>query len=464
MKKRFLKKVSDAIDTHGMIDSGDHVVCAVSGGADSTALLYALYYLRGKYDITISAAHVNHGLRGEEARRDQNHARRLAEDLGLEFHLKDADVKGYASIGRLSVQEAGREVRDAFFREIVERYGGAKVATGHTKTDNGETYLMRLIVGAGLEGLSGIPPINGFYIRPLIAVSRGEAEEFLDEIGVDYVTDSSNLENKYLRNIIRNEIIPILREVNPNVEESLAETAAEYRRLFETVREEVNAFMEKNLEGNSLPVDALNSLPEGLKGEAVKELIFRNAEDMEKPLRLTRRHIEAVLGIVRGISRGERAVDLPGGLTAVRSYGRLSVVKAGRSGEGTDAVYSIEIPGRTEIPRLNLKIVSAVETGAETDIGDDKNPVIFDMDRLKSPLTLRTRRDGDRFYPAGMKGSKKVKDFFIDIKIPRSKRDKVPILLSGGDIIWIVGHRADGRFVANEGTKRRLKINFSPLS
>ena len=227
MKQRFLRKVADTIDSYRMIDPGDRVVCAVSGGADSTALLYALHHLRERYDMTISVAHVNHGIRGEEAKRDADHTIRLAEDLCLEFHLKEADVKGHAKERRLSVQEAGREVRDAFFREIVERYGGDKVATGHTKTDNGETHLMRLVVGAGLEGLSGIAPVNGFYIRPLIEASRGEVEEFLDDLGVDYVTDSSNLENKYLRNIIRNEVIPRVKEINPNVEESLAEAAAE---------------------------------------------------------------------------------------------------------------------------------------------------------------------------------------------------------------------------------------------
>ncbi len=463
MKELFLEKVSDTIETYRMIDPGDRVVCAVSGGADSVALLHALHHLINRYDMTISVAHVNHGLRGEEAKRDQNHTNGLAEGLGLEFHLKEADVKGYAKEKRLSVQEAGREVRDAFFREIVERYGGAKVATGHTKTDNGETYLMRLIVGAGLEGLSGIPPVNGFYIRPLITTSRGDAEEFLEEIGVDYVTDSSNLENKYMRNIIRNELIPRLKEINPSVEENLAETAAEYRRLFEAVRAEVKTFMEKNLKGSSLPVDALSALPCWLKGEAVKELIFRNAGNIEKPLRLTRCHIEVVLDLIRGISRGERSVDLPCGLTATRSYDTLSVVKAGRVAEKTDAVYRIEIPGMVEIPQFNLEIVSAIKNDAEIGIGDDKNSAVFDMDRLKNPLVLRTRRDGDRFHPAGMKGSKKVKEFFIDIKIPRSERDSVPILLSGDEIIWIVGHRADGRFAATEGTKRRLKISFSPL-
>lgn len=469
MKDRFLEKVSEAIDYFGMIDKGDHIVCAVSGGADSTALLHALYHLKKKYEISISVAHVNHCLRGDESERDADHTRSIAEGLGLEFHLKEADVKGHAAEKRLSVQEAGREVRDAFFREIAAKYGGAKVATGHTKTDNGETYLMRLIVGAGPEGLSGIAPVRGVYIRPLITTTRGEVEEFLKELKVDYVTDSSNLENKYLRNIIRNEIIPRLREVNPNIEENLADAAAEYRRLFEVVRGEVDSFMEENLKDGSLPVDALNDLSNNLKGEVVKELIFKSAGDLGKPLRLTRAHIFAVLGLINGPSRGERSVDLPGGLIAVRSYDNLSVVRKGKAAEGADKVYPVEIPGTVEIPELNIRMVSNIDYGDKDDEGaekgdkDEKNSAIFDMERLKSPLTLRTRRDGDRFYPAGGRGSKKIKDFFIDIKLPRSERDKVPVLLSGDDIIWILGHRADGRFVATGETKRRLKVSFSSL-
>lgn len=460
MKERFLKKVTDAIDSYGMIDPGDRIICAVSGGADSTALLYALYHLKGKYDMAISVAHINHNLRGEESKRDADHTRRLAEGLGLKFHLKDADVKSYAEERGLSIQEAGREIRDTFFREIVEKYGKAKIATGHTATDNGETHLMRLIVGAGPEGLSGIAPVRDFYIRPLITTTRGEIEEFLGKIGVDYVTDSSNLENKYLRNQIRNEIIPRLREINPNVEENLASAAMEYRRLFEIVKAEVDSFMEENLKDGSLPVDAVNGLPDKLKGEAVKELIFRSAVDIEKPLRLTRSHINAVLDIVRRPSRGERSVDLPGGLAALRSYERLSVVKMVNSAEKSCAVYPVEIPGRVKVPQFNIEIVSVIDSDAETKTGGEKNFALFDMEKLKSPLTLRTRRDGDRFHPAGGIGSKKVKDFFIDKKIPRGERDRVPILLSGDDIVWIVSHRADGRFVATGETKRRLKVSF----
>ncbi len=463
MKDRFLKKVSDTLDSYRIVDPTDHIVCAVSGGADSTALLYALFSLKDKYGFTLSVAHVNHNLRGEESKRDAKHTQGLASDLKLKFHLKDVDVRAYAKERGLNIQVAGRDVRGTFFKELIEKVGAAKIATGHTATDNGETHLMRLFVGAGPEGLSGIPPVRIPYIRPLITVTREEVEEYLDETGIGYITDSSNLDTKYLRNLIRNEIIPRLKEINPEVEANLAAAALEYRYLFEILRARVELFMEENIKDNSLSTEALNNLPEELKGEAVKMLIFSTAGDIKPPLRLTKSHITAVLDIAKGTSRGERSVNLPGGVIARRSYDRLFIVREENAAKKSDTIYSVSIPGTVEVPILNIVITADFDTNGGENQNVGEGSAVFDMDKLKSPLTLRTRRDGDRFYPAGGRGSKKLKDFFIDVKLPKSKRDAVPILISEGEIIWVVGHRVDGRFVATGDTKRRLVVSFSHL-
>jgi tRNA(Ile)-lysidine synthase len=464
--KRFIKKVADTIDLYQMVDPADHIVCAVSGGADSTALLYALFTLKDKYGFTLSVAHVNHNLRGEQSKGDAKHTQGLAKDLKLKFHLKDKDVRAYAVERGLNIQMAGREVRGIFFDELIKKTGAAKIATGHTATDNGETHLMRLIVGAGPEGLSGIPPVRFPYIRPLIAVARGEVEEYLEEMGIGYVTDSSNLETKYLRNLIRNEIIPKLKEINPEVEANLAAAALEYRNLFEIVKSKVELFMEENLKDNCLSTIALNNLPKELRGEAVKMLIFSASGDITPPLRLTKSHITAVLDIAQGPTSGERSINLPGGIIARRSYDRLFIISEESITKKAGTIYSIPIPGTIDIPILNITISADFDDNAEetSNVGGGSAVfAIFDMDKLKSPLTMRTRRDGDRFYPAGGRGSKKLKDYFIDKKLPKSQRDTVPILLSDGEIIWILGHRVDGRFVATEDTKRRLKVSFSHL-
>ncbi len=463
MKDRFIKKVADTLDLYQMVEPADHIVCAVSGGADSTALLYALFTLKDKYGFTLSVAHVNHNLRGEESKRDAKHTQSLASNLNLKFHLKDLDVRAYADERGLSIQLAGREVRDDFFNELIEKSGATKIATGHTATDNGETHLMRLIVGAGLEGLSGIPPIRFPYIRPLIAVTRGEVEEYLEEIGIDHITDSSNLETKYLRNLIRNEIIPKLKEINPEVEANLAAAVLEYRNLFEIVKSKVEIFMEENLKDNCLSTSSLNNLPKELRGEAVKMVIFSSAGDITPPLRLTKSHITAVLEIAQGPSSGEKSVNLPYGLIARRNYDRLCIIKDGNSAKKIDTIYPVPFPGTVEIAPLNIVISTSFDDNAEgtSNVGGDS--AVFDIDKLKSPLTLRTRRDGDRFYPAVGRGSKKLKDYFIDKKLPRSQRDTVPILISNGEIIWVVGHRADGRFVANKDTNNRLVVSFSHL-
>lgn len=325
MKDKYIEKVIATINTYQMIDRGDGVVCAVSGGADSTAMVVALNELRERYDLTLSVAHLNHMLRGDEAKRDQSFTGELAKGLGFDFYTDSIDVKDIAKEKKLSIQEAGRWARDSFFETVLDKTGGQKVATGHTATDNAETYLMRLIVGAGTEGLSGIPPVIPPYIRPLFDMTRAEVSSFLKMRGIDYVTDSSNRESKYLRNKIRNEVIPLLTSINPNVEGNLICAADEYRKIHESLKSMADDVIERSLSGDSLDIHELKRLPVEVISEVIKGIIYKKAKEVEIPIRLTRPHIDAVTSLISGELKGEKKIHLPARITVTRRDDTLTV-------------------------------------------------------------------------------------------------------------------------------------------
>ncbi len=465
MEDEFIKKARSTIEVFGMLSAGDKVVAAVSGGADSTALLVSLLEFSKELGLTLSVAHVNHMLRGDEADRDAEHTKRLAERFGLKFYLHEADVKKVAEKKALSIQEAGREVRDNFFRSLLEETGAQKVATGHTASDNAETFLMRLITGSGPQGLSGIPPVNPPYIRPLIEVTRSDVEKYLEEKKIDWVTDSSNLEDKYLRNRIRYEIIPSLREINPEVEKSLIRATSEFRNLFDIMRSEVDSFLDCHVRGNTLDIEGLRRLPAGLQSEIIKEIIYRTSK---KPIRITSLHIDSVMNLIGGASTGEKSVNLPSGLVARRNYNVLSIAEETIPEKFPAEKFEISIPKSIRIPSWNLIITVDIEPGPIKKSTGKGKTAHFDLNKIKGPLTLRTRIEGDLFYPTGGKGGstglKKLTDFFIDSKIPRNKRDEIPILLSGDNIIWVVGMRSDERYAAGPNTKRVIALTFVYLS
>jgi tRNA(Ile)-lysidine synthase len=460
MDESFLNRISATVESFGMIEKGEHVVCAVSGGPDSTALLVSLNELSALQNLTLSIAHVNHRLRGAESGRDAEHTRKLAQRLDLPFYLFEADVKNLAAQRGLSIQEAAREVRDSFFRSLLQEVQAQKIATGHTATDNAETFLMRVIVGSGPQGLSGIPPVNLPYIRPLIEVTRHDVEAYLEEKGEAYIIDSSNSDPKYLRNRIRNETIPLLRELNPDIEAHLIGAVTEYRNLYDIVKDGVEAFFSQHEREHSLAIDALNSLSKGLKSEVIKEFIFRNAP---RSPRLSRSHIDAVKNLVESPPGGEKMVNLPAGLIARRSYNTLAIVRDTDEKRLPEQTFELKGFGSIRIPSWNIILTTEVEMPPKKKSDGKGNSAVFDLEKLNGPLTLRTRIKGDRFYPSAGAGLKKLNDFFIDMKIPRNERDHIPLLTRGDDIIWVAGYRTDDRYAADENTRRALRITFVHL-
>jgi tRNA(Ile)-lysidine synthase len=466
-----------------MLADGDHLLVALSGGADSVALLAAMAEIAPRYRLTLSAAHVHHGLRGAEADRDAAFAEQVTQQvagrcgLAIPFYLHKADVKKVAKEQKLSTQEAGRLVRDAYLRRVMDEAGATKIATGHTASDNAETFLMRLVTGAGPEGLSGIPPVRLPYIRPLIETIRTEVEAFLTERGIPWIVDSSNLKNDYLRNRIRNEIMPALAAVNPSVLERLIEAVAAYRDAFAVLSAAADDFVARYAEDGTLRVAELSALDPAVASEAVKLLIFAAAGPRKTPLRLSRPHIEAVLRLAADPTHGTRTVRLPGGLVARRVYDTLAITRGSARPDGSTPVLPetpLTIPGATSLASGGLvataRIIEAASPVNDRDHpgGADRGPsgreritALLDYDRISHPPAVRGRRPGDRVtLPAGA-GTKKLSDLLIDAKVPRHERDLVPILVSGSDIIWVMGWGADGRFAPTDKTRRLLSVTFT---
>ncbi len=486
--KPFLGRVISCIDKYRMIEDGDVVLVGVSGGIDSITLLYSLYFSRDSLKCNLVAAHVNHGLRGEQSDREAEFVRKIADELKLPSVIEKIDVLGYMAEKGLSKQVAARELRYAFFERTARQYSANKIALGHTADDQAETVLMRMMRGSGARGIAGIKPVrDGKIIRPLIEIKRDEIIEFVKEKGLKFVEDPSNLEPYYLRNKIRLELIPLLKkEYNPNIIETLREAA-------EIIGDE-DEFLESYC--STILSDIILSPPSPLPpqgGEengveyfieidtlklkdfhiAIQRRIIRIALRIIKGdlLKISAVHVEDILNSInKGISG--KSLNLPDGIQAIYEYDKLKIKGQGARGKGQEIKNKeaevrfdipLKIPGETVLSKPKYKfmaeIISPVDLVAAGFSLRNKYISFFDMDKIKGALRVRNRVNGDIFHPSGMKGSKKLKEFFIDEKIPRIERDSIPLIVSGDTILWVVGKRVSNIGRVNKNTKRIFKVS-----
>ncbi len=455
---RLINKVKDTIDRYSMLKKGDSVLVAVSGGPDSVCALEILNELKDEYELTLHVAHLNHKFR-KEADKEAEFVRKLAEKKGIASTIEAIDVKKYCIKKGLSKQEGAREVRYDFLRKAADKIGAAKMVTGHTADDQAETFLMRLIRGSGASGLSAIPPVRGRIIRPLIEIKKTEALGFLKENNIRYVKDPTNIRPLYLRNKIRLELLPLLtKKYNPNIADTLcreADILREDEAFLNGIADAIFKEMVTAYEKYSITLNYLrfNRLHPAIKKRVVRRAVAELTGGLKK---ISYEHIISAIDAIKNTGKG---VDLPDDIRIERDYNSLYVrIGKAESGGIQEAVH-IEVPGTTEVPCFNIKIEAIVNNRAELFKKADKG--LFDLDKIRLPLLIRGRRDGDYFYPAGMKGRKKLKEFLIDHKIPRVEREKIPVLIDkNNDILWIIGLRMDERFIAREDTKRRLVVRL----
>jgi tRNA(Ile)-lysidine synthase len=455
--------IKETIGRYDLLGRGDRVLLGVSGGPDSVALLHGLCALKDGMDFEIEVAHVIHGIRGEEARGDAEFVAALAERLGLGFHLHEADLpRRKLERGKGNIEALGREERYRFFAAAAERSGCGKVATAHTRDDQVETALMWLLRGGGRRGLGGMPPVRPLrpgvgLIRPLIDCSKADVLDYLADRGIEYRTDATNRDSALLRNWIRLELLPQLRaRIDSRLDERLAHLGDIFREEDKILDGLADDILDGAVRSGDLPRAALLQVEKGMRR------------------RVMRLWIEQVTGGLRGLSfdQVEDCLDLAldgppqgrislgRGWEMVREYENLGLreqsVKESRQPCYT---YDLSPGGDLWVPEAGVRIRTSLHSQwSQRGLGEDQ--AIFDLRCLKPTLTVRNFRGGDRFRPLGMAGRKKVKDLFIDKKVPSGVRRALPFLLSGEEILWIPGYGRSEVAKINRDTKEVLKVEL----
>ena len=461
MSDCFVQRVYRFILEHHMVQPEETVLAGVSGGVDSLALFHCLYALRHQLNCSIHVAHLDHGIRPDSAA-DAEFVREQSHQLDLPISIERIDVPQLMRHHKLSAETAARNARYHFYEHVSERIGATKIALGHHRDDQAETVLMHLLRGAGSIGLKGILPVrDGKFIRPLLNFSRREIEGFITELGLQPRKDSTNRESNCLRNRIRLELIPMLEQsYNPNLKNTLNHTAellrVESDYLEGIAREAFEACREKS---NLTDVVVLNRHAFLQNHLAVRQRILRCAigEIYGEMRSFYFNHFAGMLKLIEGESPNA-SLNLPDNLLLQRAYNQLIFHKS--VAVPAKFEYEIAAPGSTNLPLLNARLVVTIEVPQPAKLPDGRFEAVFDS--LQFPLKLRNRRDGDRFQPFGMRGRKKVKDFLIDSKVSRHERERVPILVSGDEIAWVVGYRTSERFKVGAETKRYLYLAYVP--
>lgn len=429
------KSVLTAIERFSLLENTTEVTVALSGGADSISLLYALFNLREKLGITLYAAHLNHMIRGDEAIRDEEFVKQQCEKLGVPLFCERIDVPAYAKEHKLSTELAAREVRYDF----LSRVSRGVVATAHTASDNLETLLFNLTRGSALKGLCGIPPKRGIFIRPLILSTRADVEDYCQKNGISYVTDSTNLSDEYTRNKIRHKVIPVLKEINPNAERAAVRTAAELSEDNLFLEECADKYLSDNLSGGGLNISALPKAP------IAKRAIKKYAEISAPELSLDNLHINEIYRICNGGGR----TGLPSECFAEVKDGKLIIAKQSAK---NSVKFEFDVQIECRINDLFTK---------EEKINNLLLNNSLDCDKIIGKSVIRTRQAGDSIRLAGRGCTKSLKKLMNECCVPTELRDSLPVIADESGVIWIYGIGVAQRCAVTKNSRNIMIINAS---
>jgi len=470
-----LKNVKKTIERFSMLEKGDHVLAAVSGGPDSVALLRVLLLLIPEYRICLTVAHLNHGLRGAESDRDESFVREMSEEMGVGFISTRVDILAIKEGKGRSLEELGREERYRFFEEAALACGAGKIATGHHSDDQAETVMLNLIRGSGLGGLSGIPPMRDRrIIRPLLFVTKKDIHAFLHQECLPYREDSTNVTPLFIRNRIRQGLLPELSlQYNPRIVAGLCKTAEILRRdedyLQSVIRQILlNWGVETCCPEKIIPLDQLMELHESLRARIIKYLLGSLATPDTK---IGYRHIESILNLCLYPSPQSVALNLPGRILVERHANSLrfkrfsaGVGRPGnckRKGKPIEYAYPVVIPGAIHLPHMSKTICFEFLLHPDWPLTKYHPQYDYlDYDKTIPPLILRNHKQGDRITPLGMTGTKKLHDYFIDKKIPVSQRPDIPILVDSRSVIWVAGHMISEHVKVTSQSTKVLKAEM----
>lgn len=451
--EEFSRGIRKAIQEYQMISPGELVLAGVSGGPDSLALLHVLRSLQTELDFKLHAAHLDHSLRGEESATEAAWVKSTAAGWGLECTLHQADAAQFARERKISLQDAGHQLRKEFFEKLQKALGAQKIALGHQADDQAETLLIHFLNGAGMEGLSGLLPVSGPYIRPLLFTARTDIEAYCAYFQLEPRRDPSNEKDLYLRNKIRLRLMPwLLEEINPNLRETLNRTARIFWAEEEYLEKMTNLAARECMSSQEGPI-SIRQKPFLAQDTALQRRLVRLAwRESGGKQGLSFYHVEEVRALILHKQTG-KILPLPQDITAEKEYDAVVFYQ----GEPVDyesaplAQRPLAVPGNTEIPETRQQLITEYTDELPGQIPPDT--IYIPREEAAPPLVVRSRREGDRFAPAGAQKGGKLKEYFIDQKIPRKIRDRIPLLADKTGILWLAGRAASNRVnkISNSG-------------
>jgi tRNA(Ile)-lysidine synthase len=468
-----VREATRAIADNRMLVHGDYVLAGVSGGPDSVALLHLLLLLAPIFSLRIGIAHVNHCLRQAESDRDATFVSDLSTRLNLPCHKCRVDVHKYREQNKLSIEDAARRVRYAFFNKIARENSYTRIALGHNGDDNAELVLMNILRGSGLLGISGIPALrcqkgpDPTIIRPLIASSRADIIAFLEKYKLKYVLDSSNFDTRFLRNRIRHNLLPLLQNAyNPATVKNLNQLSRLAKDEEPWIEEMItplfnDAVIEATAGSITLSIKGLSNIHVAARRRIIRKAVLACRGNLR---RIGFSHIQAILELVHS-KTPEKTLDLPDRirirrgpetLMITREKGPLRKISPWHAVDSApDFFYTVTAPGTVYLKELNrfLKLTTVALEHLHDIKGKGPDTAFLDMDTFSFPIIVRPPLPGDRFTPLGIKGSQKLKKYFIDHKIPRYERATCPLLVSRDKIIWVPGHRIDASVKVTPATR-----------
>jgi tRNA(Ile)-lysidine synthase len=450
--KKIEQKVLKFIDEKNLIEKNDKVLVGLSGGPDSVFLLHFLKKYSKKLKISLGAVHVNHLLRGKEANRDERFCEKLSNELSIPFYSVRKNIKAKASKEKISIEEAGRKIRYKEFEKVLVKEGYTKIATAHNADENTETVLLNLVKGTGLSGLSGIPPLRNNIIRPLLVITKKEVLDYLDHYNLKYRTDLTNLIDDSERNFLRNQVIPLIKKrLNPSLANTLLKSSEVFRNINNLIKKKADGaainLVSKKENYLSISLPQLKKIEVGFRSEVIRYIFNKefgmqiSFDDCTKVLSLLNKQVGKSIQIFENIKVTRE---------------RIGLIIHKEKIEKEINIFTINLE---DTIRINDKKLSIKESGTIKEVaGSNRNLEFISGDNTSDDFLVRRWISGDRFFPFGMRGSKKVSDFLNEQKISSLKKKKQMILLNQNRIVWVIGLRLDERFRITSETKRVFQL------